>query len=151
MERHWSAWSLTGQTRSQMPCYLESSKVRLNMDVYAKLGFVPSLELCCDDGGENRTLYAMVRQPTKIRQGATLLLPGTTQYSRQHHKTKANATSERGFFFHVRHARVRWSRIAVMLTFKAVRLDSRDTHHPSPVVLSTASRKRDNNPVSAAL
>ncbi|OJJ46866.1 hypothetical protein ASPZODRAFT_141649 [Penicilliopsis zonata CBS 506.65] len=46
-----------------MPCYLESSKLEPNVAIYRKMGFELVDEITCEEGGEQCTLYAMIRQP----------------------------------------------------------------------------------------
>lgn len=46
-----------------MPCYLESSRDKPNMDIYSRFGFKFAKELLCDDDGVAIKLYTMVREP----------------------------------------------------------------------------------------
>ncbi|KAJ1335382.1 [ribosomal protein S18]-alanine N-acetyltransferase [Microdochium nivale] len=46
-----------------MPCYLESSRDKPNMDIYSRFGFKFTKELLCDDEGTAIKLYTMVREP----------------------------------------------------------------------------------------
>ena len=49
--------------REGMPCYLESSKDRPNMDIYAAWKFRLMGPMDCDDDGEVCRLFCMIREP----------------------------------------------------------------------------------------
>jgi GNAT superfamily N-acetyltransferase len=49
-----------------MPCYLESSRDKPNMQIYERMGFRFAKQMDCDDDGQVCKLYCMVREP---RQG----------------------------------------------------------------------------------
>jgi GNAT superfamily N-acetyltransferase len=47
----------------QMPCYLESSKDKPNMQIYESWGFEFATQMDCDDDGAICKLFCMVREP----------------------------------------------------------------------------------------
>jgi len=49
--------------RERMPCYLESSRLVPNVQIYEKFGFKLVREMLCDDDGEGVMLYCMIREP----------------------------------------------------------------------------------------
>ena len=52
-----------------MPCYLESSKDRPNMDIYKAWGFQLAGPMDCDDNGEVCRLFCMTREPQNPSSG----------------------------------------------------------------------------------
>jgi GNAT superfamily N-acetyltransferase len=51
-----------------MPCYLEASRDKPNMDIYGKMGFRFVKQLECDDDGEVCKLFCMTREPQTTQQ-----------------------------------------------------------------------------------
>lgn len=49
-----------------MPCYLEASRDKPNMEIYGKMGFRFVKQLDCDDNGEVCKLYCMTRDPKVV-------------------------------------------------------------------------------------
>lgn len=47
----------------QMPCYLESSKDKPNIQIYERMGFTFAKRMDCDDDGVVCKLFCMVREP----------------------------------------------------------------------------------------
>jgi GNAT superfamily N-acetyltransferase len=46
-----------------MPCYLESSRDKPNMQIYERMGFRFVKQMDCDDDGQACRLYCMIRDP----------------------------------------------------------------------------------------
>jgi len=53
--------------REGMKCYLESSKLVPNVDIYRGMGFETAFEISCEDEGDICKVYSMIRDPKQTK------------------------------------------------------------------------------------